>query len=66
MIGTGGTLSFVDTATRRVTRAPETLTGLDETMRDGPAFSPDGSRVAVPGDRPAVVDVARIGSSLDC
>jgi WD40 repeat protein/DNA-binding SARP family transcriptional activator len=59
MIGTSGdtgTLSFVDTATRRVTPAPDKVTGLDAEILDGPVFSSDGSRVAVPGDRPVVVD----------
>jgi WD40 repeat protein len=32
------------------------VSGLSTTLRDGPSFTADGSRLAVPGDRPAVVD----------
>jgi WD40 repeat protein/DNA-binding SARP family transcriptional activator len=56
-----GTLSFVDTRTRRPAGRPTTVPGLagvivDAFIRPEVRFSPDGSRLAVGGGKPIVLD----------
>jgi WD40 repeat protein len=69
-----GTLRFADRRTGRavgppVPAVPGSLGILDEVRRDDLQFSPDGSRIAVGGDKPVVVDartrrvLARLSSS---
>jgi DNA-binding SARP family transcriptional activator/WD40 repeat protein len=57
-----GTLTVLDTRTRRPTGPPTTVPGLagviiDAVLRPDVLFSPDGSRVAVGGGEPVVLDV---------
>ena len=56
-----GTLTFVDARTRRSPGRPSTVSGLagviiDAVLRPDVRFSPDGSRVAVGGGEPVVLD----------
>jgi WD40 repeat protein/DNA-binding SARP family transcriptional activator len=56
-----GTLTFVDARTRRSPSRPSTVSGLagviiDAVLRPDVRFSPDGSRVAVGGGEPVVLD----------
>jgi DNA-binding SARP family transcriptional activator/WD40 repeat protein len=56
-----GTLTAVDTRTRQPARRPSTVPGLagvitDAVLRPDVRFSPDGSRVAVGGGEPVVLD----------
>jgi DNA-binding SARP family transcriptional activator/WD40 repeat protein len=56
-----GTLTLVDTRTRRPAGPPTTVSGLagviiDAVLRPDVRFSPDGSRVAVGGGEPVVLD----------
>ena len=56
-----GTLTFVDARTRRSAGRPSTVSGLagviiDAVLRPEVRFSPDGSRVAVGGGEPVVLD----------
>jgi WD40 repeat protein/DNA-binding SARP family transcriptional activator len=61
-IDNGGTLTFVDTRTRRPAGRPSTVPGhagfiIDAAVRlDHLRFSPDGSRLAVGGAEPVVLD----------
>ena len=49
-----GTLSIIDTRTRRPAARPPTLSG--PVAADGVRFSNDGSRIAVGGEQPVVLD----------
>ena len=59
-IDNDGTLSFVDARTRRAVGPPLAIPGqvgiIDEIRRDDLRFSPDGSRLAVGGEAPVIVD----------
>ena len=59
-IDNDGTLSFVDARTRRAVGPPLAIPGqvgiIDEVRLDHLRFSPDGSRLAVGGGAPVVVD----------